>query len=278
MRTTAPARAVARFPAAGYLSLAVILGYLLSAVFSDGLAPYGPNDQSVGLPYESPSGAHLFGTDALARDVLSRTIDAARIALPVAFGSVALALLAGSMLGVLAGYLGGIVDTLISRLMDLIFAFPALLLAIILTAVFPPSLGNAILAVGIVYIPRFARIARGETLSIRAHEFVDAARVSRVPAATIMIRHVLPNIMAPLITLSSLSMSTSLLTYSALSFLGLGVGPPQADYGSMLAQAVGSMAFAPWLVAFPAIGLVGMIVAFNVFGDALRDFHDRRVD
>ncbi|MGB4136547.1 MAG: ABC transporter permease [Microbacterium sp.] len=260
----------------GWIAIGVLVIVLIVSVFGRDILPFHPNEQGQGVPYGEPSAAHPFGLDALGRDILSRVVDAGRISFPVAFGSVFIAASAGTVIGLVSGYFRGWIDVVFSRAMDVVFAFPALLLAIVIMAIAGPSMPNAILAVGIVYTPRFARVARGEVLSVREKEYVDAARLGQVPTPVILFRHILPNVASPLITLVALSMSTSLLTYSALSFLGMGVAAPQADFGSMLAQSVGSMVFAPWLMVYPAIGLVVLICAFNVLGDAIRKRFDDR--
>lgn len=267
--------ALARYPAGAVASL-VLLAYFAAGLAGSAISPYEANDQRAGTPLAGPSAEHPFGVDILGRDVLSRVIDAASIAIPVSVLSVVISLTVGGFIGVLAGYAGGWADRLISRVLDVIFAFPALLLAIILVAVLGPALHNAILAIAIVYIPRFARVARGSTLAVKHLDFISSAKLARVSSARIAVRHVVPNILTPLVVLAALSMSTAQLTYAALSFLGLGVGSPQADFGSMLATATGSMTFAPWLVFFPACALVVLIGSFNFLGDSIRDALDPR--
>lgn len=266
---------IAKYPS-GFAAGFILLVFFIAGLASSAISPFDANDQNAGIPLTGLSWANPFGVDELGRDVMSRVIDAAKIAMPVSIFSTVIALVVGGIIGVVAGYTGGWVDKLLSRLMDVIFAFPALLLAIILVAVLSPAIQNAILAIGIVYAPRFFRVARGSTMSVKNLEFIDAARLAGVSPVRIAGRHVLPNIVTPLVVLSALSMSTAQLTYAALSFLGLGVGPPQADYGSMLATATASMTFAPWLVIFPAIALVVLIGAFNFLGDSVRDALDPR--
>ena len=266
---------ITKYPS-GFIAGSILFLFFLAGLASSVIAPFGADDQNAGIPLSGPTSHNLFGVDELGRDVLSRVISAAKIAMPVSILSTIIALVVGGIFGVLAGYTGGWLDKLLSRLMDVIFAFPALLLAIILVAVLSPAIQNAILAIGIVYTPRFFRVARGSTLSVKHLEFIDAARLAGVSPVRIGLRHVLPNIVSPLVVLSALSMSTAQLTYAALSFLGLGVAPPQADYGSMLATATASMTFAPWLVIFPASALVILIGAFNFLGDSVRDALDPR--
>ncbi|HET6504515.1 MAG TPA: ABC transporter permease [Amycolatopsis sp.] len=261
---------------AGAVALLVIAVFGVLAVLGPWLEPDDPNVGNVVDSLSAPSGAHWLGTDDLGRDVLSRVIDGAHIALVVALLSVAIALVAGLVIGVLAGYLGGFTDTVLTRSQDVLFAFPTLLLAIILVAVLGPGLINASLAIAIVYIPRFARIARSTTLQIKNSEYLDAARLAGVSPVVMVLRHVVPNVLPSVIVLAALSMSTAQLAYASLAFLGLGVSPPQADWGSMLSEARNFITSAPWMVLCPTVALVALMLAFNVLGDAIRDVLDPR--
>jgi len=260
----------------GMFGLAIVGGFLVLALVGSWITPYDPNAGILTDTLASPSAAHLFGTDELGRDIFSRVIEGSRIAVVVAFLSVAIALTVGVVIGVVAGYFGGLVDTVLIRSQDVLFAFPTLLLAIIIVAVLGPGLFNAVLAIAIVYIPRFARITRATAMTIRTSEFLDAARLAGVRPRTILIRHMLPNVLPSAIVLAALSMSTAQLAYASLSFLGLGVSPPQADWGSMLSKARDFVTFAPWLVIWPTVALVLLMLAFNVLGDAIRDVLDPR--
>lgn len=260
----------------GAFGLAVVALFVFLAIFGRVVTPYDPNVGELASTLAAPSARHLFGTDELGRDTLSRVIDGSRIAVVVAFLSVALALVLGVIIGVVAGYFGGWVDTILNRSQDVLFAFPTLLLAIIIVAVLGPGLFNAVLAIAIVYTPRFARLARASALSIKTSEYLDAARLAGVGAAAILVRHMLPNVLPSVIVLAALSMSTAQLAYASLSFLGLGVSPPQADWGSMLSKARDFITFAPWLVVWPVAALVLLMLAFNVLGDAIRDVLDPR--
>ncbi len=260
----------------GAFGLAVLGLFLVLAVLGRWIAPYDPNIGVITESLSEPSMAHLFGTDELGRDILSRVIEGSRIAVAVAGLSVAIALLAGVAIGVVAGYAGGVTDTILSRALDILFAFPTLLLAIIIVAVLGPGLLNATLAIAIVYTPRFARIARATALTVRSHEFLDAARLAGLRPWTILLRHMLPNVLPSVVVLAALSMSTAQLAYASLSFLGLGVSPPQADWGNMLSKARDFVTIAPWLVIWPTVALVLLMLAFNVLGDAVRDVLDPR--
>ena len=260
----------------GLVSSIIIVAFLVMSLAAPWISPYDPNELATGLPLQGPSAEHWFGTDELGRDTLSRVISAARVAVGVSVISVFLALIIGGIGGIVAGYSRGLTDKILVRVMDIMFSFPTLLLAIVIVAVLGPGLLTASLAIAIVYTPRFARVARGAALGIRNELYIEAAQLSGVHPIRIARRHVVPNIAAPMTVLAALSMSTAQLAYAALSFLGLGTLPPQADYGSMLARSRNFMSISPSMVIFPSIALVLLIVGFNLFGDALRDVLDPR--
>ena len=260
----------------GAIATVIVVTFLLMTVAGTWIAPYDATELGAGIPLQGPSAQHWFGTDELGRDTLSRVISAARVAVSVSVISVALAMVIGGILGIIAGYARGLTDKILVRVMDVMFSFPTLLLAIVIVAVLGPGLVTASVAIAIVYIPRFARVARGAALGIRNELYIEAAVLSGVHPIRIARRHVIPNITAPMTVLAALSMSTAQLAYAALSFLGLGTLPPQADYGSMLARARNFMTIAPSMVIFPSIALILLIVGFNLFGDALRDVLDPR--
>ena len=252
----------------------VLGAFVLLAIIGPHITPYNPNKISVGPPLTGPSSSHWFGTDELGRDEFSRVIVAIRVAVIVAIASVGIALVIGGFFGILAGYARRGVDGTISRALDVVFAFPELILAIILVASLGASLWTAIIAIAIVYVPRFARVARTATLSVEGRPYIEAARLASANHPRIVARHVLPNIRTPLIVMTALSMSTAQLSYAALSYLGFGARPPQADFGSMLNDSQNFVTFAPWLVAVPGGVLVILSVALNLFGDSLRDALD----
>lgn len=252
----------------------VLAVYVVLAVIGPWIVPHNPNAISTGSPLTGPSGAHWFGTDELGHDVFSRVLVATRVAVEVSVFAVGVALVVGAFLGILAGYARRGVDGVISRALDVVFAFPELVLAIILVASLGPSLTTAIFAIAIVYVPRFAKVARTATLSIAGRPYIEAARLAKASNLRIVVRHVIPNIRTPLIVMTALSMSTAQLSYAALSYLGFGARPPQADFGSALADYQNYVTFAPWLVAFPGAALVILVVALNLFGDSLRDALD----
>jgi peptide/nickel transport system permease protein len=248
----------------------------LMAVFAPLLAPYDPIKQDYGALTKAPSVAHLFGTDNLGRDVLSRTIYGARVSLSAGVIAVGLATLAGLLLGLLAGFFGGWLDELIMRVVDAMLAFPFLVLAITLAAVLGPNLQNAMLAIAVVSAPVFARLARGQVLSERERDYVQAAHALGSSDARIVIRHLLPNIAGPIIIQASLSVAGAILAESSLSFLGLGVQPPTPSWGEMLNTARGYLRDAPWTAIAPGSLIFVSVLAFNLLGDGLRDALDPR--
>jgi peptide/nickel transport system permease protein len=259
---------------AGWIGLILLGSFLVLAVLGDVIAPFEPNVSIPGANLQPPSGEHLFGTDELGRDQLSRVVSAIRLALVVGLVSVTIALVVGTTLGVAAGYGGGALDWIIGRAMDVLFAFPALILAMAISAGLGPGAINASIAIGVVYVPRFARVARASALSVRTRPYIEAARLGGRRVAYIVVRHVVPNIFGAVLVLGALSMATAQLNYAALSFLGLGSAPPQADFGTMLSRARILMTIAPWLVVFPASVLALLIVSFNLVGDLVRDLAD----
>ena len=261
-----------RWPAgAEWFMIGVLVLYVGLASFSRAFTPQDPNQVGVAEPLAAPSASLLLGADQLGRDLVSRLISASQVAILTAAGSVLIALLAGVMLGVAAAYAGGIIDYAILRLADFLFSFPGFLLAIIVVAALGPGLVQATIAIGIVYTPRFVRVARIQAVGIMRSSYVDAARLARRSGWYLVARHVLPNISTPVVVLTALSMSTAQLTYASLSFLGFGARPPQADYGQMLSEARTYMAQDPVLVLAPAVALALLVLSFNLLGDAIRD-------
>ncbi|MFI2714683.1 ABC transporter permease [Micromonospora sp. NPDC018662] len=254
----------------------VLLLLVVVGVAGPWLAPSGVNDVDVDAMLRPPSGAHPFGTDELGRDVLSRVLVAARVSLEVGVVSVGIALVAGVTLGLFAGYYRGWLDSVLMRCMDVLFAFPVLLLAVAIVAVLGPGLRTAMVAIGVVYTPIFARITRAGVLAVREQVFVRAAVSIGASDLRIMRRHVLPNIAAPLIVQTSLSLAFAILSEAALSFLGLGIQPPAPAWGRMLFDGRGFVTDAWWLGVFPGAAIFLTVLAFNLVGDALRDVLDPR--
>jgi peptide/nickel transport system permease protein len=248
----------------------MIVVAMLIAVLAPLVARQSPYTFTANL-LSPPSSTSLFGTDELGRDLFSRVVYASRVSLAVAFCSVAVAVVAGGMLGIVSAYFGRWVDAVIMRFLDILFAFPAILFAVSLVAALGPSVRNLILTIAILYAPRFARVARGPALSVKERDFITSARALGVGHGRIMRVHILPNVLSPLIVETSLSLTTALLTEAALSFLGLGVQPPDPSWGGMVAAARPNLMQAPWYVLFPGLAIMYCVLAFNLMGDGLHD-------
>jgi len=261
----------------GLMGLVLIGILILVAVFAPYLAPYDPVKQNILFRYQAPSQKHLLGTDEMGRDILSRIIYGARISLLVGLLSIGLALVIGVILGLLAGFYGGVIDMIIMRIMDIMLAFPSILLAIAIVAILGPQLKNSMLAIGIINIPRFARIIRSSALSLKESEFINAARVLGAGDVRIIFHHLLPNAMAPLIVQTTLGIATAILEAAALSFLGLGAQPPTPEWGAMLSDARSSLQKAPWVATFPGLAIIFGVLGFNLLGDGLRDALDPKM-
>jgi peptide/nickel transport system permease protein len=262
---------------AAVAGLLIILLFVLAALAAPIVAPYDPNVIAPARSLQGPSAAHWMGTDELGRDVLTRILFGARITLLITVAAVALALVVGTLMGLIAGFYGGKVDTLIMRCVDVLMSMPGFLLAIGIIAALGVGTTNVILAVGIYSIPAFARVARGSALSAKAEEYVTAARAIGVTSAGIIRRHLLPNVMPPLIVQTSLRLATAILTASGLSFLGMGPQPPTPEWGAMLSAGQDYLTSAPLLVAFPGLAILVVTLSFNLLGDGLRDSLDPRL-
>jgi peptide/nickel transport system permease protein len=264
-------------PRGAGLGLAVLVLVVLVAVLADAVAPYSPNQiQAVGI-LAPPSPDHPLGTDAIGRDVLSRIIFGSRVSLSAGIVSVAVALLLGVLVGLVAGYHGGWLDDLLMRMIDALYAFPALLLALAITAILGPGLTNVMLAIGIVFMPAFARLVRAQSLSVRERDFVVAARVTGAGPWRIMGVHIWPNVTAAIIVQASLQVGAAIVIEAGLSFLGLGVQPPAPSWGSMLKDGYQYMEQAPWLAFAPGAAIFVTVLAINLFGDGLRHALDPRL-
>ena len=268
-------RALLANPRAALGAFLVFLA-IVAAAGAPLVAPFDPHRPDFAAVLEPPSLRHPFGTDELGRDVLSRILYGTRASLFAGFASVAGALLVGTAIGLVAGYFGRRVDAVLMRLMDVVFAFPSILLALAITAVLGPSLGHAIIAIAIVNLPVFAHIARAQTLVVRSLDFVEAKRALGFGVGNILLKTVAPNIMAPVIVQGSLLFAAAIITESYLSFLGLGVQPPSPTWGNMLRSAIGFLDLAPWLAWFPGIAIFMTVLGLNLLGDALRDAFDPR--
>jgi ABC-type dipeptide/oligopeptide/nickel transport system permease subunit len=255
---------------------AVLLVAVITALAAPLVAPHDPLRQNLGNALARPGRAHLLGTDNVGRDVMSRVIWGTRVSLLAGFLSVAIAALAGSLLGVVAGYAGGRVDGLVMRLMDAVLSFPPLVLALALGAVLGAGLTGVLIALGVVYTPTFARLMRGQVLAVKARDYVDAARALGAPGWRIAWHHVMPNAATPIVVQASLSVAFAILAEASLSFLGLGIQPPEASWGSMINAGRGYLQQAPWIVFGPGAALFITVVGLNFVGDAVRDALDPR--
>lgn len=259
------------------LGFAIILVFIGIATAAPWLSPHDPNLVDLANRLTGPSPANLFGTDQFGRDILSRLITGSRVSLIVGVIATALAGLAGILLGALAAWWGGGADNLIMRVMDVVLAFPAIVVAVALAAVFGAGLDKVIIIISITRVPEFARVARSAVLTYREVDFVGAAKALGQSNLVILLRHVLPNCLAPLIVYASFSIATAINTEAALSFLGLGIQPPQASWGTMLGDARTYMLLSPWIAVFPGIAITLTVSAFNLVGDGLRDLADPRL-
>jgi peptide/nickel transport system permease protein len=255
----------------------LIVFFALVAIFGPRIAPYGFDDENLLGRLKPPSGAHLMGTDALGRDVFSRVIYGARISMTVGLVAVSGALATGGLLGIAAGYLGGGVDGTIMRCMDVMLAFPSIILAIGIVAMRGPGLNNTILAVSVVNIPVYARVARASTLAIKEHEYVTAARAMGARSWRVLMRAILPNAASPLVVQSTLGVAGAILDAAALGFLGLGAQPPTPEWGSMLSDSYSYLLTAFWAALAPGIAIAAVVLSFNLAGDGLHDALDPRL-
>lgn len=262
----------------GLLGVTIIIIYFCISVLAIlDITPYSQLEQNPGQRLQGPNLEHIMGTDLFGRDVTSRLMIGIKNSILISVISVLISGLSGTLLGIISAYVGGIWDTLIMRIMDVLFAFPAILLALLVVTVYGSGLGNTVLAIAVVYTPIFARVARGPALSVKKLEFVQSAFSIGTDRWRIIVFHILPNIMAPIITQCSLALSWALLTEAGLSFLGLGTQPPNASIGVMLNESRKLMEIAPWLLLFPGIAITLGVLGFNLLGDALRDTLDPRL-
>jgi peptide/nickel transport system permease protein len=260
----------------GVIGAVLVVAFALMALLADVVAPYDPLAQDLTVRLQPPSAEHWLGTDDFGRDVLSRVLHGSRVSLRLGLVAVAVALLVGGMIGLLAGYYGGLFDLLGMRVMDLMLAFPSILLSIVVVAILGPSLTNAMIAVGIMAVPQYARIVRGSVLSVRGLEYVQASRALGAADPRILARAILPNVAGPIIVTASLGLATAILDAAGLSFLGLGAQPPIPEWGSMLSQGRELVLVAPWVLTAPGVAVFLAVLGFNLVGDALRDLLDPR--
>ena len=276
--SVAPPSAWKRATRSGGLVVGLVLAVamVMVAIAAPWIAPYDPNDQDVLLKLEPPSAAHLFGTDAFGRDVLSRVIYGARISLFVGAFATLAGVVIGTLIGVVSGYLGGVVDRLITAATDVLLSFPQLIMGLMLVAVLGANLFNLILAIAITAVPAFIRVARASTLAMKERDFVDACRALGFGNPRIMFLHVLPNIMDEVVVMASLWFAAAIRTESTLAFIGLGVPPPTATWGGIIRDGFDNLLDAVWLSIFPSLAILLIMIALNLIGDGLRDASDPR--
>ncbi|MGQ0568662.1 MAG: nickel transporter permease [Armatimonadota bacterium] len=255
----------------------VVIVLALMALFAHALAPYDPILVLPDQRLQPPSGAHPFGTDELGRDVLSRAIFGARISMTVGLISVTVALVIGVTLGLVSGYLGGWADNVIMRVIDVLLAFPGILLAIVIAGALGPGLRNVMIAVGIFSMPSYARVVRASTLSVKEQDYIEALRALGASDPRIVFRHILTNVFAPIIVLATLGIATAILSAAGLSFVGLGAQPPTPEWGAMLSQARPYLRNEWWMATFPGLAIMITVLAVNLLGDGLRDALDPRL-
>ncbi|HEX4260237.1 MAG TPA: ABC transporter permease [Acetobacteraceae bacterium] len=258
------------------IGLVIAAVFLMATVLAPLIAPYDPADQDLSSALTPPSFAHLLGADQYGRDMLSRVIYGTRYALVAIVVADGLALVVGGSLGLVAGFVGGLADTAIMRLTDVLLAFPYLLLALIIVAALGPSFTNSIIAIGIIYTPQYARLMRGQVLAVQAEDYVWAARSVGAGQMRIMLRHVLPNSLSPVLVMATLQAGSVVVETAGLSFLGLGAQPPSPDWGALLADGHSYFLTAWWIATFPGVAIFLVVLAFNLVGDALRDQLDPR--
>jgi len=259
---------------AALVATVIIAFFTFCALFAHVLAPYDPLRLLPGASLRPPEPAYPLGTDLLGRDILSRVLYGARISMAVGFAAILISVVLGVLLGLISGYAGGNADNIIMRGVDMMLAFPGILLALTIVSFLGSSLTNVTIAVGISFIPTFARLTRGSVLSVKENLYVEAARSMGGPASWIMRRHILPNVLSPVVVLASLAYGWAILSASSLSFLGLGVQPPTPEWGIMVSDGRGYLREAPWITTFPGLAIMLVVLAANILGDALRDALD----
>jgi peptide/nickel transport system permease protein len=256
------------------VGLVIAIIFLVLTVAAPLVAPYDPYDQDLSSALQAPSSDHPFGTDQYGRDTLSRVIYGTRTALLAIVMADVLALVVGGSLGLIAGFSGGRIDALIMRIVDVLLAFPYLLLALIIVAALGPSLTNTVIAIGIIYTPQYARLMRGQVLRVQTADFVMAAQAIGATRLRVALRHILPNSFTPVLVLATLQSGGVVVETAGLSFLGLGAQPPSPDWGALLADGHGYFLTAWWIATFPGLAIFAVVVGFNLLGDALRDQYD----
>ena len=260
----------------GFIGALFVILLLFVAILAPYLTPYDPVIQDY-QRFQSPNINHWLGTDSLGRDICSRIIQGTRVSMFVGLLAVTIALILGTNLGIISGYYGGKIDTVLMRFIDILLAFPGLVLAMLISGLLGPSLVNAMIAVGIMLTPSFARVSRGSVLTVKNEPYIASAKTIGCSNLYIILKYILPNIMVPLSVLCSISLSIAILAESALSFLGLGIQPPAPSWGGMLHQGRQFMEIAPWVAVYPGLAIMIAVLSFNFFGDGLRDGLDPKL-
>lgn len=260
-----------------FVSMLYLIVLVFLALFAPLIVPFNPDTQDLNKVMLAPNGMHWFGTDELGRDVFSRVLMGAQAALQAGLVAILIPLVVGVPLGIISGYLGGIVDDIFMRIVDAILSFPAILLALGITGALGVSLWNAMIAIGIIFTPQFARLARGQTLQVRREPYVEAAKISGAGPMWIMLKHILPNILSPIIVQASFSFSLAIIVEASLSFLGMGAQSPQVSWGGMLQQAYSMIFVNPLMMVFPGVAILISVLAGNFFGDGLRVAIDPKI-
>lgn len=260
----------------GLVGLIIVLATILIAILAPVITPYSPSSQAF-TRLQGPSWDHLMGTDELGRDTFTRIIYGSRVSLQVGVIAVVIALLVGGLLGIAGGFFGGRLDSALMRVVDIMFAFPGLVLAIVIAGLLGPSRCNAMIAIGVIFAPAFARVVRGTVLAVMSEPYIESGRVVGSSNARLIRLHVLPNIMAPLMVMVTVYLSSAILSEAGLSFLGLGTQPPEPTWGGMLNIARTYMELSPWMAIFPGLAIMLVVLGFNFLGDGLRDVLDPRL-
>lgn len=280
VRTTSRIRFLTRLlhNPSGLFGLGLMVTLLLVAIFAPLVAPMDPYEMFGPHRMEAPGSQFLLGTDEFGRDIFSRIVFGSRISLSAGLVSVAIAALFGVPIGLLSGYIGGWFDDILMRVMDIIYSFPAIVLAMMITAFLGPNLTNTMIAIGIVYIPGFSRVVRGSVMAVAKEGYIEAARVTGCSTWRILLLHIVPNVLAPFIVATTISFSFALLAEAALSFLGLGAQPPEPSWGTMLLTGKRFMEIAPWTAIYPGLAISIAVLGTNLLGDGLRDVFDPRLN
>lgn len=259
------------------VGLGIVIFFIFIAILAPVIAPYSYKAQNLVDRFQAPSSEHWFGTDDFGRDIFSRIIYGARISLWVGFFSVLGSVIFGTLLGIVAGYYGRWVDAIISRIFDIMLAFPSILLAIAVVAILGPSLQNALIAIAVINIPNFGRLVRSKVLSVKQEEYIMAAKAVGMKDSRILLRHILPNSISPVIVQATLAIATAIIEAAALGFLGMGAQAPTPEWGKMLADSKNYIMQAPWTLFFPGVAIMLTVLGFNLMGDGLRDVLDPKM-